>query len=180
MKKRILAALVASVLIISASACGNNEKKPEASTTTTSKTATDTAETQPSAETYKPAKDIVDEVLSEIPINSAKDKSKEKLADYFDGLDIDTVDDSAMYVCASGAYPDEIAVLRFKTVDDAKNAVPAVMGRLIEQKQTYEDYTPEEAYKFEDAAVVQDSVWVYYIVTSNNARAEEIIKGYIV
>ncbi len=178
MKKKILAALVASVLIISASACGNNEKKPEASAATTSKTAADTAETKPAAETYKPAADIVNEVLAAVPINSAKDKSKEKLADYFDGIDLNTIEDSSMYVCASGSGPDEIAVLRFKTEDDAKNAVTSVMNRLIDCKNTSEDYPiwKDQMYKFDDAAVVQEGVWVYYIITSNNAKAEEIIK----
>ncbi len=181
MKKRILAAMIASALMISAAACGNNEKKPDATTAAPKTSAADNANSGSTEKTYKPAADIAAAVLAEMPINSAKDKDREKLEDYFDGLDINTIVDSQFYICASGSSPDELGIFRFDSEASAKAAVTSIMDRLIERKKTCEDYPimKEEMYKFDDAAVVQEGVWVYYIVTSNNAKAEEIIKGAI-
>ena len=182
MKKKILAALLVSALMISAVSCGNSEKKPDASKNDPPKTsASDAAKEENTEKAAKSAEEIAKAVLAEVTINSAKDKTKDKLPDYFDSLDIGTVEDSAMYVCASGAYPDELGIFRFDSEASAKAAVTSVMDRLIEWKKTCGDYAvmKDEMYKFDDAAVVQNGVWVYYIVTADNAKAEKIIKDNI-
>ncbi len=170
MKKRIYAAVLIAALVCGASACDGGSKPAE-----TAATAGEAAVQNVSAT----ASEITAAVLESVPINSAFEKSFDSLPDYFDGLDTATLIDQSYYMCASGAYPDEIAVFRFGNSEDAAAAVPAVNDRLEYQKKTYKDYTPEEYYKLEGAIVSQSGEWVYYIVTSDNSAAEGIIKGYL-
>ncbi len=181
MKKKILLAMLTAVLAVTAASCGGNTpasttKATEAPATTDTATA-DTAAAEPAADVN--AADITKAVLDEVPINSAFEKKKESLPDYFDGLDVDAIEDFSYYICASGAYPDEIAVFRFSSSDSAENAVKAVTDRLAYQKETYETYTPDEMYKIDGAVIKQTGNWVYYLVTSDNEKAESIVKGFL-
>ena len=177
MKKRVLCAALLAAVICAAAGCGT-------STQTTTTAADNAADTTASAEAAAPATnataaEVADAILAEIPINSAFDKKLESLGDYFDGLATDTITDAAYRICASGAYPDEVAIFKFASADDAKAAVSAVNDRLEYQKKTYKDYTPEEYYKLEDAVVKQSGEWLYYLVTSDNSRAQEIAESFI-
>lgn len=171
MKKKIIAAALITSLICGAASCDGGNKP--ADTTTTAATAEAPAAVSASAS------EITAAVLEEVPINSAFEKKPETLADYFDGLDTDKLTDSSYYMCASGAYPDEIAVFRFGSSDDAAAAISVVNDRLEYQKKTYKDYTPDEYYKLEGAVVEQSGEWVYYLVTSDNERSKGIVKGYL-
>mgnify|MGYP002625599581 CR=1 FL=1 len=170
MKKRIFAAILIAALACGVSACDGGNK-PADTTTPPAAAAAPEVTASPS--------EITAAVLAEVPINSAFEKKFDSLPDYFDGLDTAALIDESYYMCASGAYPDEIAVFRFGTSEDAAAAVTAVNDRLEYQKKTYKDYTPEEYYKLEGAVVEQSGEWVYYIVTSDNEKAKGIIKGYL-
>lgn len=183
-KKTVFAALIAA-LVCSAASCGGTTTPAPASTTAgTSAAAPDTTDagsdeiTVPIASDAEPG-EITKAVLDEVPINSAFEKKAASLPDYFDGLDVDALDAFSYYICASGAYPDEIAVFRFNSEDSAKGAVKAVEDRLAYQKETYETYTPDEMYKIENAVIRQTGNWVYYLVTSDNEKADGIVKGFI-
>lgn len=170
MKKKIVCAALISAMVCGAASCTGSQPAETAGADTTAAAA-------PVSDAS--AADVTKAVLDEITINSAFEKSKDSLGDYFDGLDTDKITDSSFYICASGAYPDEIAVFKFAGADDAKKAVAAVNERLEYQKKTYKDYTPEEYYKLEDAVVEQTGEWLVYIVTSDNSRAKEIALGVI-
>ncbi|MBQ9483675.1 MAG: DUF4358 domain-containing protein [Ruminiclostridium sp.] len=170
MKRKIICALLLAALVCGAASCGGD--KPAATTT---KAAETTAAPKPDAS----AGEIASAVLEAVPINSAFEKKKESLEDYFDDLKTDSIVDSSYYICASGAYPDEIAIFRFDSADSAKNAVAAVENRLEYQKSTYKDYTPAEYYKLEDAVIEQRGEWLIYTVTSDNAKAKDIALGFI-
>jgi hypothetical protein len=170
MKRKIISVLLLAALVCGTASCGNT---PAATTTKAAET------TEAPAKKDAAAADITKAVLDEVPINSAFEKKKESLEDYFDNLDVSKLKDQSYYICASGAYPDEIAVFRFDSADSAKAAVPAVEDRLEYQKSTYKDYTPEEYYKLEDAVVEQSGEWVIYIVTSDNTKAKGIALGFI-
>lgn len=171
MKKRLIAAALIAAMVCAAASCDGD--KPAATSATTASTKSETKISDASAA------DVTKAVLDEIPINSAFEKKPESLEDYFDELDTDAIEDSSFYICASGAYPDEIAVFRFKSEDDAEAAVAAVNERLEYQKKTYKDYTPDEYYKLEDAVVEQSGEWLLYIVTSDNSKAKDIALGII-
>lgn len=169
MKKKIFAVLAAAMIVCSAASCGN---QPAATTTA--------AEAPAAApELTASAAKVTDAVLSAVPIASAFEKSKDTLVDFFYDLDIEKVTDSSYYICASGAYPDEIAVFVMTDEDAAKAAKSAVEKRLKEQSDTYETYTPDEFYKLEGAVIEQKGNFVYYLVTSDNAKADEIVKSFI-
>ena len=167
MKNKIAAALLAGILICGAASCGNSAQTSAASTTEA-----------PVVKDFTAA-DVTAAVLEQIPINSAFDKQKDSVPDYFEGLDPDFIEDFSYVICASGAYPDEIAVMKFMSEANAQDAVSAVQSRLEEQKSTYKDYTPDEYYKIENAVVKQSGVWIYYLVTSDNENAEKIVNNYI-
>ncbi len=173
MKKKILCAVLTAAMLCACAGCGGNT----ASTTTAANTTTTAAATEVKKDASPSA--VAKAVLDEIPIASAFEKKKESLGDYFDDLDVDSIDDFNYTICASGAYPDEIAIFRFTSDDAAQKAVSVMEARLQYQKDMYKDYTPDEYYKLEDAVIKQDGKWVWYLVTSDNTKADEIVRGQI-
>lgn len=166
MKKRIFAAFMAA-LCLTAASCGTETDAPVA-----------TAQEEVKEYTFD-AGSVTTEVLAEITINSAIEKGVEDLEFYFTELDTSKVTSASYYMCASGAYPDEIAVFVFDTAESAKAAEAAVNTRLEKQVSVYESYTPEEMYKLEDAIVEVRQNVIFYAVTENNSRAQEIFDGFI-
>ena len=180
MKKRIISTILVCALVCGAAACDGN--KPAAATTTAAPAATtadNASGNDTTAAVTATAEEITAAVLAEIPINSAFAQNEGMLENNFDGIDMTSIKEFSYYVCASGAYPDEIAVFRFSSGDAAGTAASAVSGRLEYQKKTYKDYTPDEYYKLEGAVIGQSGEWLYYIVTSDNSKAEDIIKGFL-
>ncbi len=184
MKKRILSTILVCALVCGAAACDGGKPASTTAKATTAAATTDAAATEAGGNdtatvSDASAEDITAAVLEATPINSAFAQNEAMLENNFDGLDVSTVKDYSYYVCASGAYPDEVAVFRFSSEDAAGSAVPAVSDRLEYQKKTYKDYTPDEYYKLEGAIIGQSGEWLYYIVTSDNSKAESIVKGFI-
>lgn len=184
MKKKIIIAMLTAALAVTASSCGGStapaSTKASAADTEApvSADAGNEEEAAPAVSDFTAA-DITKAVLDEVPINSAFEKKAESLPDYFDGLDTDAIEDFSYYICASGAYPDEIAVFLFSSESSATGAVKAVEDRLAYQKETYETYTPDEMYKIENSVIRQTGNWVYYLVTSDNEKADSIVKGFL-
>ena len=180
MKKKTLCAVLLTAMICACAGCGGNS----ASTTTTALSApqsaadTDVVIDADTDENNAAPGEIAEEILAEIPITSAFGKNKDTLTDYFDDLDVDSIDDFNFTMCASGAYPDEIGIFRFTSEDAAEAAVSVMEARLQYQKDVYKDYTPDEYYKLEDAVIAQSGKWVWYLVTSDNSRADEIVRSH--
>ncbi len=166
MKKRIFTAMLAALCFATAS-CGTETDTPVA-----------TAQEEVKEYSFD-AGSVTTEVLAEIPINSAIEKGIADLEFYFSNLDTSKLTDASYYMCASGAYPDEIAVFIFDTAENADNAKSAVQARLDKQISVYESYTPEEMYKLEDAIVEVRQNVIFYAVTENNSRAQEIFDSFI-
>ena len=167
MKKRIFAAMLAA-LCLAAASCGTETKTPDA-----------TAQEAKVKEYTFDAGSVTTEVLAEIPINSAIEKGIADLEFYFTDLDTSKLTDASYYMCASGAYPDEIGVFVFDTAESAAAAETAVKARLDKQVSVYESYTPEEMYKLEDAVLEVRQNVIVYAVTENNSRAQEIFDSFI-
>lgn len=162
MKKKFLS-IVLAVLCVSASSCTSSEVNEEKDT--------DNIQESVSA---SPA-DITSAVLVEVPINSALEKGIEDLTMYFTDLDISSLEEASYYMCASGAYPDEIAVMKFTSSDSAEQGKAVVQTRLDKQISVYESYTPDEMYKLDGAVLEVSGNYLYYIVTSDNDKAEDIV-----
>lgn len=169
--KRFIAGLIIAASVLSVASCGGN------TATETKKQETEATEAEVKKE-FK-ASEVTAAILDEITIASAFEKSVDSFNDFFTDLDTESLTDGSYYICASGAFPDEIAVFRFKDAEAAKAAEPSVKERLESQKATYETYTPDEFYKLEDAVLEVKDEYLYYLVTSDNKRAEEIVKSFI-
>ncbi|MDE7233991.1 MAG: DUF4358 domain-containing protein [Ruminiclostridium sp.] len=184
MKKTMTAALAAAMLL-SLSAC--SEGTEPASTGENGTTAPiGTADEKESGEvsvdfTFSPftASDVTAAVLTAVPINSAVEKGIDDLSVYFTSLDPEGVTEASYYICGSGAYPDEIAVLKFSSDDLAKTGLEAVKERLDSQYATYESYTPKEMYKFDGAVAEARGSYVVYLITADNDTAKEVVGQYI-
>ena len=164
--------MIGSVLVIAALAGCSGGDKPASTTAATQ------AAQQEAAKDFT-ASEVTKAILSEIEINSAVEQSSDNLGNFFDKLDTAALSDSSYYICASGAYPDEIAFFKFESADAAKSSLDAINERLEARKKDYETYTPDEFYKLEGAVVGQSGNYSYYLVTSDNARAKEIVNGFI-
>ena len=122
------------------------------------------------------ASEVVQAVLAEISINSSVEKGKDDIENYYSSLDTATVEDAAFALCGSGALPDEIAVIRCKSTDDAKSAETALKSKLEKQKELFSTYTPDEMYKLDGAVIFTKGNYAVYIALSNNEKARSIVE----
>lgn len=166
MKKIIIPALLSAIMLLSA--CGGNAD----TTTANGGNASDAA-----AVTASPA-DITSAVIAEVPVSSGVAKTKDDVADYYD-VDASTLANASFYICGSGAYPDELAVLQFNDAAGAEAGKTALQTRLDSQIELYTTYTPDEMYKLEGAKVFTSGNYAVYIALSDNDKANEIVKGYL-
>ncbi len=163
MKKSIIAAAMLCTLMLTG--CGENGEAVEANATV-----------QAVAEVT--ANDIANAVMAEIEIPSAMEKNAENIGAYYD-IDTATVAEMSVFICGSGAYPDELAIFRFNDAESAANGANAVQSRIDSQTAIYKDYTPAEMYKLDEAVVITEGNWVIFAACADNARAEEIIDSII-
>lgn len=167
MKKRIFACILATGCLC-LSACGGET----AAQTTTAKIEAQAIEFT--------ASEVTAAVIAEVPINSAVEKTKDDINDYFVGMDAEKIVEASFYLCGSSAYPDEVGVIEFVSEDDAVKGAESVTDRIGRQQETYSSYAPDEMYKFgSSASAYVSGNYVYYIVTSDNDKAKEIIERYI-
>lgn len=117
--------------------------------------------------------DITAAIMTEIEIPSAVEKTKEDVGAYYD-IDIEAAEALSVYICGSGAYPDELAVFKMNSAEDAENARAAAQKRLDSQIELYADYTPNEMYKLDGAKVVVKGNYVMLFACSDDDRAYEI------
>jgi hypothetical protein len=150
MKKLKIAAIVAAMMIL---ICGCSEKTAEPT-----------------------CADVTSAVMSQIEIPSAAEKTVENIGAYY-GFDTSTITDMSVFICASGAYPDEIAVFRFTDGDAAKEGLYYVNRRILDQTETFEDYTPEEMYKLENPVIKQYGNYIIYCALSDNVKAYKIVES---
>ena len=124
-----------------------------------------------------PPADITAAVTAQIEIPSAVEKTMTSLLNYYYDADEALLEDMSLIICASGAFPDELAVFKLKNADDADTVIEFIDTRLRGKFTDFRDYTPNEMYKLDGAVIGTRGRYVYYIVCSDNSRAESIIKG---
>lgn len=123
------------------------------------------------------ASEVLNAVLSEVPITSGVEKGKSDLENYYSGLDMAAVEDAAFSLCGSGAYPDEITIIKCSSEDGAKKAEEALKARLEKQKELFTTYTPDEMYKLNEAAIFTQNNYAVFIALSDNEKAKSIVKA---
>lgn len=178
--KKTITAILTSAMLLSLSACA--EGSEPASTGTPTDAAGEKGNGEVSADfTFSSftASDVTAAVLEAVPISSAVEKGIDDLSVYFPSLDPESVTEASYYICGSGAYPDEIAVLKFGSDDLAETGLEAVKERLDSQYEDYESYKPKEMYKFDGAVAEARGSYVVYLITADNNAAKEVVGQYI-
>ncbi|MGN1135423.1 MAG: DUF4358 domain-containing protein [Oscillospiraceae bacterium] len=132
------------------------------------------SKTESVKEVKEPApSDITSAIMAEIEIPSAVEKTKEDVGAYYD-IDVEAADALSVFICGSGAYPDELAVFKMNSPEQAESARAAAQKRLDGQIELYSDYTPNEMYKLDGAKVVVKGNYVMLFACSDDDRAYEI------
>lgn len=169
MKKIIITAAILAAM--SFTACKETEDTAVQANGTPAETV---SETEAKAEVS--AADITSAIMAEIEIQSATEKTADDIGAFYD-VDTAAITDMSVFICGSGAYPDELAVFRFADTDSAAAGAEAVQKRLDSQTELYTDYTPDEVYKLEDAFILTRDNWVILSICSDNSRAKEIAES---
>lgn len=79
-----------------------------------------------------------------------------------------------MYM-SSGATAEEFAVFTAPDEEVAKGMLTNAQDFLEAQKQSFEDYIPEEAKRIEDAVVVQQGKYTIFSVSGESEQAQKLI-----
>ncbi|MGN1339648.1 MAG: DUF4358 domain-containing protein [Oscillospiraceae bacterium] len=162
-KKTLIAALTAALLLTGCS--GGN----------TSSAGSGASSTQSEAETIKTAAEKADALLSAVEFSGEMVAVDNESMEFRMGFGSDVLTDYAAYICGSGAFPDEFGIFTADTEEHAAEIKTALEKRIDAQKSTYQDYTPEEMYKFDDCFVKQNGTTVVYAVTADNTTAADIL-----
>ena len=163
LKKFFAAAAAVLAPVILLTGCGNNGG---GNTNTDGGAGTPAPDVEPAV--------IVSAVLDEIPITSGVEKSKADIPDFYSDIDVSQVESAAFVICASGAYPDELAVMKCADSAAAGAVKSAFEKRLSAQSELYSTYTPDEMYKLESAKVYTVGNYAVFLAVSDNDRAKEI------
>ncbi|MDR0987826.1 MAG: DUF4358 domain-containing protein [Ruminococcus sp.] len=115
--------------------------------------------------------DVTAAVMSVVELSSPSEKTLENIGAYYTDLDTSSVAEMSVYVCGSGAYPDEIAVIKFKDAAKAESGFEAVSARYDAMVKTFIDYTPDEMYKLDSAVLEKKGNYVIFIASADNAKA---------
>ncbi len=100
----------------------------------------------------------------------------EKMAASLYGFSQENVTDCAL-LCSTGATTEEIGIFKCADTEYAKELFTIAQARVKSQRSAYESYAPAEMPKLDDAVVLNDGLYVFYVVSLDSSKAEEIING---
>ncbi len=92
----------------------------------------------------------------------------------FLGLDDEKLTDGAVYV-SSGSTAEELAVLEFADENAADSAIAQVEEHLDNQKESNENYRPQEMPKLENAVLRRRGNTILLLVADDYEAAEKIV-----
>lgn len=114
--------------------------------------------------------ELLEKAEFEDELNPAADKVIQKL------YGMENYAEACVYI-GTGATPEEIAVFRFETGEDAAEGLRKAQERVEEQKTDYESYLPGEVKKLQDAVVRRYGQYVVVCV-SDGETAERVLDTY--
>ena len=95
-------------------------------------------------------------------------------------MDLSGVDVKDAFICEStGATAEEIVVLECESTDSAKKASDVFKQRVAEQKESYEDYVPEELKKLDVAVIATSGNFAVLSVSGDPDTAKSVITEYL-
>lgn len=165
MKKNLAIAAICAAMLLAGCSSGNSS----------SQSASESTPAASAAESVRTAAEKADALMAEVTFSGEMVTVDADTMELRLGFTADGISDYAVYICGSGAYPDEFGIFTADSSEKADEIKTALEKRIESQKATYTDYTPEEMYKFDDCFVKQDGNTVYYAVTADNTRAADIL-----
>ena len=91
------------------------------------------------------------------------------------GINAGDLEDYSLYICPSGAMPDEFGIFTAKSSEAAADIKAKIEARIAYQKETYTTYTPDEVYKLDGSVCEINGSTVYYAICADGAKAKEIL-----
>lgn len=164
--KKILLSVITAALVCGLCGCGSSTGGSSSSSSSSSSSA---------SQTTLSAKEKAEKLLGAVEFPSMVEVTADKLDIYF-GITEDEVKEYSVYICGSGAMPDEFGVFVAKDADTAAKIKAEVEKRIESLRKTYSDYTPKEMYKLDDSFIDVNGSTVCYAVCADNAKAAEILK----
>lgn len=149
--KKLIALLLAAVMVFPLSACGQK------------KIAYDVAAT-------------ADKLVQTISFEDEMSELPESMLPKLYNIEEQTLTAAKVYV-STGATAEEVAVFEAKTSNDAKTIENAAKARIEKQKNSFRDYVPEEMPKLENPVIVTEGNYVILCVSNQNDKAKEIINS---
>lgn len=161
--KKLMAAVLAAMMVLSLSACSSNSDQGESSSSTASQNSSSSSQASEVtadslAQKMVEATTFNDEVIA---------ISADVVPNYY--TIPDSVEDYAVYMCPTGATVEEISVFR---TSDAAAVEEMIQTHLDARKTEYESYRPDEVKKLDGAAVVKSGDYVGVIIADDTAAAE--------
>ena len=91
------------------------------------------------------------------------------------GINAAYLEDYSLYICPSGAMPDEFGIFTAKSAEAAADIKTKLEARINYQKETYTTYTPDEVYKLDGSVCEINGNTVYYAICADGAKAKELL-----
>lgn len=166
--KKIFCVILAAACLTLTACSGTDETSGGNSASGTSSTAS-TAETKTASEKTAALYEAVD--FPEM-ITASSD-----FIDINFGINTDDLEDYSLYICPSGAMPDEFGIFTAKSADAAAEIMTKIEARIGYQKETYTTYTPDEVYKLDGSVcgIIVNENTVYYAICADGAKAKELL-----
>ncbi len=89
-----------------------------------------------------------------------------------------TVKECRLYVCSSGAYPDELAVFLLNDPTDHEKLKTVINARREYLLETWKSYKPDEIPKIENSKLLEYSGYYFYVISENEEKASEVLGRY--
>jgi hypothetical protein len=132
---------------------------------------------EPSASLPEVTAAIIDELGDTVPDMTMKKELEELEVRYY-GIDMEIVEDSCFWVSPSGAYPDEIAVVKCVSEKAASELVDFFVKYADESKKTWEDYQPGEIHKFDNTIVESRGQYAALFICTDTDKALSIYNDF--
>ncbi len=124
--------------------------------------------------------DVYADLTTEIDFGDNMSEMSEIAAENFYFIyEPEKIEDFVIYMDESNATPNEIALFRLGEESDRTALEEVVKSRINDLKIGFEDYNPDEMYKLENAVIKAQGKYVMMVICEDNAKASEIINGYL-
>ena len=175
-KKFICAAALAAMVLGACGSDSSSSSSSSASSAASSSSSSAASESSSSAEAHAEIdiNAVADALKSEVSFAGNMVTANEELAKI--SLSIPDGSEGAMYIPESEQVADAFGV--YKCADEAKaeELVNGINGYINDSKDEMQKYIPEEVPKLDNAIIKKSGSNVVFCITSDNAKAKEVIE----